>query len=414
MAGDPAISPEGGPLNASYLSGLWYFVITYDIACKYGTNFKKRCFNEDPDSALIPTPNGEMFVAFCVNKFHQESHEESCSANNALNYTKYVGRTIRTGYLKGLEAYAGVTERLEDLKMSLGRENVAELEKRYKSSGGEQFLEDREGLNWLSRNELLATMREVEGPANRGTSTVAQHNVSYVDFISKALQLEEMQAKLRQRAHDIARLGSNASPRMKSQMANLHKRLEGRLQQHYEKLSEIVPQLSQAGHQICPDAPQNDEILLPSRLNDEEIEHLGLGSLLQVEMQLRVGHAYEAIASLKKALSMRSFWTRHVKAQYVSQARRTKGQTSLQSCQARVKEASRAYTTCYNWLVKCAPEIAQDFGLQQLRNQDLMLLSEYLEQQHYRYNGQKLSWIWTLKPKVLATDDVDDEESPPS
>lgn len=198
---------------------------------------------------------------------------------------------------------------------------------------------------------------------------------------------------------------------MKSQMANLHKRLEVRLQQHYEKLSEIAPQLSLAGHQICPDAPQNDEILLPSRLTDEEIEHLGLGSLLQVEMQLRVGHAYEAIGSLKKGLSMRSFWTRHVKAQYVSQTRRTKGQTSLRSCQARVKEASRAYTTCYDWLVKCAPEMAQDFGLQKLRNQDLMLLSEYLEQQHYRYNGRKLSWIWTLKPKVLATDDDDDEES---
>lgn len=36
-------------------------------------------------------------------------------------------------------------------------------------------------------------MREAEGPASRGTSTAAQHNVSHVDFISKGIQLEEMQ-----------------------------------------------------------------------------------------------------------------------------------------------------------------------------------------------------------------------------
>ncbi|KIO19112.1 hypothetical protein M407DRAFT_51641, partial [Tulasnella calospora MUT 4182] len=86
-----------GPLKSSYLSGLRHFVITYDIACKYGVNFKSRCFNKDPQAALIPTPHEEMFIAFCVNKFHQESHEDSCSAKNALNYTKFVGRTCGEG-----------------------------------------------------------------------------------------------------------------------------------------------------------------------------------------------------------------------------------------------------------------------------------------------------------------------------
>lgn len=72
-------------------------MITYDIACKYGINFSNRCFNTDPSIALIPTPDGEMYIAFCVNKFHQESHEEGCSAKNALNYTKFVGRTCGEG-----------------------------------------------------------------------------------------------------------------------------------------------------------------------------------------------------------------------------------------------------------------------------------------------------------------------------
>lgn len=55
--------------------------------------------------------------------------------------------TLRTAYLRSLEAFIGVTERLDSLKTSLGEEAVAELEDKYQSSGGEQFLEDRQGLN---------------------------------------------------------------------------------------------------------------------------------------------------------------------------------------------------------------------------------------------------------------------------
>ncbi|KIO24708.1 hypothetical protein M407DRAFT_76647, partial [Tulasnella calospora MUT 4182] len=85
------------PLNTSYSAGLRYFVITYDIACKYGVNFKSRCCNQDCKFALIPTPNGEINIIFCVNKFHQESHDDNCAAKNALDYTKYVGRTCGEG-----------------------------------------------------------------------------------------------------------------------------------------------------------------------------------------------------------------------------------------------------------------------------------------------------------------------------
>lgn len=81
----------------SYGQGLRHFVITYDIACKYGVNFAARCFNEDVNEALIPTPDGPMNIAFCVNKFHQESHDANCRTKNALNYTKFVGRTCGEG-----------------------------------------------------------------------------------------------------------------------------------------------------------------------------------------------------------------------------------------------------------------------------------------------------------------------------
>ncbi|KAG8901726.1 hypothetical protein FRC01_009756, partial [Tulasnella sp. 417] len=223
-----------------------------------------------------------------------------------------------------------------------------------------------------------------------------------------------MQAKLRQRAHDISQLGTNASPQMRAQMKALFDKVVSRLQQHYETLAEVAPQLTLSGHQVAPDAPHTDEILLPSRLTSQQIDSLALRSLLNVEVQLRIAHAYDAITSLRKALALRSFWTRHVKAQYSSESKNTKGQASLRSCQARVKEASRAYSTCYDWLMNCAPDAADKFGLQKLQNQDLMLLSEYLEEQHYRHNGRRLSWIWTLQPKSSMEETGADESTPDS
>lgn len=86
-----------GPLNYSYVAGLCYFVITYDIACKYGVNFKSRCCNPSCKFVLIPTDQGDINIIFCINKFHQESHNEDCAAKNSLNYTKFVGRTCGEG-----------------------------------------------------------------------------------------------------------------------------------------------------------------------------------------------------------------------------------------------------------------------------------------------------------------------------
>ncbi|KIO21916.1 hypothetical protein M407DRAFT_62925, partial [Tulasnella calospora MUT 4182] len=86
-----------GPLNTSYTAGLRYFVIMYDIACKYGINFMSQCCNKDCSFVLIPTDNGDINIVFCVNKFHQESHDDDCTTKNALDYTKFVGHTCGKG-----------------------------------------------------------------------------------------------------------------------------------------------------------------------------------------------------------------------------------------------------------------------------------------------------------------------------
>lgn len=205
----------------------------------------------------------------------------------------------------------------------------------------------------------------------------------------------------------------SSSSQLKAQIADIRKKLEEGLIRHYSLLLDIAPQFRESGRHLSPDldAPHIDEILLPSRLSKEQVEALGLEDLLQVEVQLRVGHAYDCLRALKRALALRSFWTRHTKAQQSSQNKKTKGQASLQASRARVKEASRAYSACYDWLVKCAPDVASQFGLRPLGREDLMLLGEYLEEQHYRQHGSQLPWIWNVQPNPNAME-VEEEAEP--
>ncbi|KAG8962038.1 hypothetical protein FRC00_010556, partial [Tulasnella sp. 408] len=224
----------------------------------------------------------------------------------------------------------------------------------------------------------------------------------YVD----ALQLEAMQARLRQRAHDLAKI-KNPTRELRARVTQLANQLATSLDHHYDLLFEVAPQLEPLVQRSSD--PAKDDIFLPSRLSPEEVNEREVSDLLKVEMQLRTGHAYDCIKELRNALAMRSFWSRHTNSQHSSQAKPTKGMTSLQSSTARMKEAARAYNTCYNWIVKCSLDTAKKFGLRPLLNFDLSLLTDWQESKVYRRKNNRLPWIWSLRP-LLATDlpDFDD------
>ncbi|KIO18722.1 hypothetical protein M407DRAFT_31631 [Tulasnella calospora MUT 4182] len=198
---------------------------------------------------------------------------------------------------------------------------------------------------------------------------------------------------------------SNPSPEAKAKLTKLAEKIKSELPNHYTRLLEEYPQLEALG--LSPIAAHNDPIWLPSRITSPEAKELGIEEFLKAEVQLRIGQVLDAINDLKGALSLRSFWSRHVKAQYDSQTRKTKGQTSLQKCKARVREAARMYTTCYEWLSKAAPDVAKAYGFQLLKGQDLVLLSDWLEGGFYKSNQGRLPWIWTLRPTLHPLESID-------
>ncbi|KAG8925800.1 hypothetical protein FRC01_009690 [Tulasnella sp. 417] len=444
-----------GPLNASYSAGLRYFVITYDIACKYGIKFKSRCCNKDCKFVLIPTPSGDINIIFCVNKFHQESHDDNCAAKNALDYTKYVGRTCGEGvetvwanmnwlrystremgtgarietlsdhfndwnwqktlainsYAKAVESLDIVMQDLDELEASIGVETASKLRADYETAGGEQFLQDTAQLTWPSRKDLMTTMQEVDPTSTTlsaafGTDGI---NVAQINLICKALVLETMQAKLCQRAHDLAIL-ANPPTTLKDRVKRLMDMVKTALQEHHERLFDVAPQLEHLAR--APASPAKDEILLPSRLSSEDILHYSLTTLRDTEDQLHVCHAYDIIRELRSALGRQSYWTRHVQAQPSSESTKTKGQSNLQASVACVRETAYAYKVCYDWLVNKSTHMAKKFGLRPLKATDLVLLSTWRKRKGYKRAKDRLPWIWTLRPVQfpgLSEDPFDDE-----
>ncbi|KAG9041631.1 hypothetical protein FS837_011950 [Tulasnella sp. UAMH 9824] len=493
MAGDPGYSPEGAkayditgvfcvscrhificpngvidlhkgenPLNESYAAGLRYFVITYDIACKYKINFKSRCCDKNCNFVLIPTPGGDINIIFCINKFHQESHDEDCAAKNALDYTKYVGRTcgegvetvwakmnwlrystremsigtrvetlsehfndwnwqktlsiseclfsrlpadadasearhLTTSYRRAVEALDTVIEELKDLEMSVGSQAAASLRAQYEKAGGEQFLADSTQLQWLSRKDLFASIQELTSTSKtlETASPSAGNDVAQINFICNALKLEAMQAKLCQRAFDLASI-RDPTKTLVERVRSLKTEVSEGLKQHYELLIELAPQLEPLFRAL--DSPATDEVLLPSRLEPEEVIRYGLTSLFQTEIQLRICYAHDLINELRKALSLQSFWARHVEAQHSSQTIGTKGQSHLQAAESHAREASQAYQSCFKWLAKMSPKAGQKWGLRSLENGDLTLLNTWKDRKAYKRPNSRLPWIWRVRP----------------
>lgn len=207
--------------------------------------------------------------------------------------------------------------------------------------------------------------------------------------------------KLIQRESDLAKT-KNPTPAMQAKITNLADKLRRELDRHYGHLAEAYPQLEGLGLVAKP--PQHDPIWLPSRLPLAEVKELKITDFWEVESQLRIGQAHDAISDLRRALGLRSWWSHHAKAQNDGQATITKGQLSLLACQARVREASRIYSICYHWLHKMDRNLTERFGFPQLRGQDLILLNDWLEGGCYKTNEGRLPWIWTLRAPIDRVD----------
>lgn len=72
-------------------SGVPRVVLSYDVACKYSVNFKKRVMPADESKTAL-LDNCPPQITFLVPKFHLEGHVKECADRYSFNFTEGVGR----------------------------------------------------------------------------------------------------------------------------------------------------------------------------------------------------------------------------------------------------------------------------------------------------------------------------------
>jgi hypothetical protein len=68
-----------------------FLIISYDIACQWSRNFKKR-ITQFPSSMQLP-PSVVDEIKYVIPKFHLNAHGQSCQTKYSLNFRRYSART---------------------------------------------------------------------------------------------------------------------------------------------------------------------------------------------------------------------------------------------------------------------------------------------------------------------------------
>jgi hypothetical protein len=77
-------------LRGSELSRI---VISYDIACQWSRNLKKRCSTYQDAGPNMISDLLDLEITYLVPKFHLPAHIVKCQEEFSFNFTPYVGRT---------------------------------------------------------------------------------------------------------------------------------------------------------------------------------------------------------------------------------------------------------------------------------------------------------------------------------
>lgn len=156
------------------------------------------------------------------------------------------------------------------------------------------------------------------------------------------------------------------------------------------------------------DDPACATVTLPSSLAGLARTRLGLDSLACAEVEIRIGHAFDCLESLRRALGVRSFLTRHAKKAR-GYEKSTREQAAIKKSEGTVKTYTHAYRKTWSALSNLNVPAHRLGNLRALAEADLIMLSTWLEEEQYRSRNAVLPWIWEVASMPSGLDDGERE-----
>jgi hypothetical protein len=141
--------------------------------------------------------------------------------------------------------------------------------------------------------------------------------------------------------------------------------------------------------------PEDYTLRLPSTFPTDKHPGMGLVTLADLELQLRIGQAHDALHHLRDMLGLKSFLVRQKYLWARGQREITRADTTLARSQRLVEKWALVYRQNRTALL-ALDETTSRGPLQELKADHLIVLSKWLDEQRFGGDHSDLPWFWRL------------------
>ncbi|KAF9508989.1 hypothetical protein BS47DRAFT_1365591 [Hydnum rufescens UP504] len=409
---------------------LGHIMILYDIFCQWITKLHHQLPSLPPEFQIDPNITTLRGV---IPKFHFGAHKPEGHAQFSLNWMPGVGRTdgegieqdwssinpaanndiwsdlnyqkittLSTSLLQKLhnalvqsafhlEQYDTLTQGLADDDASTWERMVREWE--IDASKPDPYTLP---LSNKSQAQICLELIEMERDSLYHGS-VSLHNVSASAFVIMGLDIEDTQRKL---ALDVQCTTETISSLMsiESRRLSLVKRIKTfrNIQRIY--MPEACHFLTSEDECEKPSHPETIKLFLPSQI---PAEYHVQNTIVDIEVKLCVGQAFDALSSLRSSLCIQAHLTNY-KQTVRGQHMHTRAMALIESAKCKTASIAAKYTVSRQTLISLVGLDGINPQLKELRDRDVRTLSDPeiskdKQDSHTQNLGEgsrALSWIW--------------------
>ncbi|KAG6809300.1 hypothetical protein H0H92_000769 [Tricholoma furcatifolium] len=422
--------------------------VSYDIACQWSIHLRERMLQLDPKFLIF---NSQVFIKFVVPKFHLPAHVARCCSNFSLNYTVGAGRTDGEAPERGwaeVNPLASSTKEMgprsqrDCLDAHFGDYNWRKVVGMgptllWKAHAAASELADHTIVHvkfsaTLPKDSVLRWTKEVEAwkmdPSKRNpydnhvdvpTQAAVRHRMAEEEavgiasgkdlaldvnmtpsvLISAGLDLEAEQCSIKA---ETSKLWDHSQDRQKTRLQLRNNALSRKLiawTEHQQLYMPAVVALRRidtitADSKKTPPPIHEYPLWLPSSIHNK----IPFDShLADIEWELRVAQAHEALEDLRRHLQIWSYLFKFKDQNVRSQHANTQARHAIDSIQTKITASAEEYQATQCAIVALGTLLQKVRWKQEFQVLDQADIQELSEREEGTSAGRsRASWIWLV------------------
>ncbi|KAF8151299.1 hypothetical protein B0H34DRAFT_709445 [Crassisporium funariophilum] len=435
-----------------FTSKLKVINVSYDIACQWSINLRRRMFELDHEFFVY---NGQTYIKFLVPKFHLPAHVVACRTRFSFNFTVGVGRTDGEAPERGwaevnplaastkemgpgsrrdtLDAHFGdynwrkvigmgptllrklraaandmadQTIAHEELTASLPPETILEWTKEVEAWEKDPQPDSKKPTPYDVKVQLptqaAVRLQMAESEASdlaSGKDIALDVNITPSVLIATGLDLEAEQRSIKA---DTSKVWLHSQDRQKTRLQLRNNALSRKIafwtarQQLYIPTVVVLRRMdAQAAQGRTSPLPVHEfPLWLPSQIKSQVAFDTRLG---EIEWELRKAQADEALEGVRRNLQIRSYLFKFKDQNVRGQHANTRARNAIATVQARIDACAEEYRAAHTALLSLGTLLGRVGWQDQLRPLAAEDIRQISGEDGVGQGSQHLSWIWKTR-----------------